>query len=144
MNKRAEFIKTVLTLVDDPWAKVGSTRSGMNCLGVVVCAAREMGGFEELVTLGEEQAMFARPLTPRMMVDGILGHMTPLPPAKAIPGDLLLFRITGRPDHIVVVVTINPLQFVHSDRDHRKVRKTTLPAGWLPIGAFRIEDLDSD
>jgi len=143
VHRREEFVDRVFGWVDVPWRKVGSTREGTNCLGLPVGVAREMGGFNELVSLGEKMAMFDYPLTPRMMVDGMMGHMTCLKPEDAIPGDLLLFRVSGRPDHVVVVTALTPLRFVHSQMEReRKVRPSTLPMGWIPVGAFRIEDLD--
>ena len=140
MTLREKFIEIGLTWIDVPWRKVGSTRRGVNCLGLPVGVAREMGGFDELVQLGAAQANFDRPLTPRMMVDGMMEHMTMVKIPDARPGDLLLFRINGQPDHIAILTRVNPMIILHSDRDAKKVRNQSLPAGWYPIMAFSIED----
>ncbi len=144
LPQRDEFLRIAQTWVDDevPWRKVGSTREGSNCIGYPVGVAREMGGHEELVALGTPLAMLPRPLTPRMMVDAMNDHMVPIMVKKVIPGDLLLFRLNGRPDHVAIVASLNPMQIFHADRDARLMKKTSLPAGWIPTLAFRIEDLD--
>lgn len=143
MQARNEFLCIAQTWVDDkvPWSKVGSTREGSNCIGYPVGVAREMGGYDELVALGTPLAMLPRPLTPRMMIDAMKEHMVPIMVQDAIPGDLLLFRLNGRPDHIAIIDSIKPLQFFHADRDARRMMKTSLPAGWIPTMVFRIEDL---
>jgi hypothetical protein len=141
---RNEFLRIAQLWVDDevPWRKVGSTREGANCIGYPIGVAREMGGYNELVALGTPLAMLPRPLTPRMMVDAMQEHMVPIMVQDAIPGDMLLFRLNGRPDHIALIASLKPLQFFHADRDARRMMKTSLPAGWIPTMAFRIEDLD--
>lgn len=144
MPARNEFLRIAQLWVDDevPWRKVGSTREGANCIGYPIGVAREMGGYNELVALGTPLAMLPRPLTPRMMVDAMQEHMVPIMVQDAIPGDMLLFRLNGRPDHIALIASLKPLQFFHADRDARRMMKTSLPAGWIPTMAFRIEDLD--
>lgn len=144
MPRRKEFLHIAESWVEDgvPWRKVGSTREGSNCIGYPVGVVREMGGYEELVTLGTPLAMMPRPLTPRMMVDAMKLHMTPVNIADIIPSDLLLFRLNGCPDHVAIVASLKPLQIFHADRDAKCMKKTSLPAGWRPILAFRIEDLD--
>lgn len=144
MPARDEFLRIAQLWVDDevPWGKVGSTRERSNCIGYPVGVARELGGHDELVALGTPLAMLPRPLTPRMMVDAMSEHMVPIMVQDAIPGDLLLFRLNNRPDHIAIIANLNPLQFFHADRDARRMMKTSLPAGWIPTMAFRIEDLD--
>ncbi len=144
MQAHKEFLRIAQSWVDDevPWSKVGSTREGSNCIGYPVGVAREMGGRDELVALGTPLAMLPRPLTPRMMIDAMQKHMVSIMVHEVMPGDLLLFRLNDRPDHIAIVASIKPLQFFHADRDARKMMKTSLPAGWIPTMAFRIEDLD--
>ena len=144
LPRRKEFLCVAESWVKDevPWRKIGSTRNGSNCIGYPVGVAREMGGYEELVALGTPLAMMPRPLTPRMMVDAMKLHMIQVRVADIIPGDLLLFRLGDRPNHIAIVASLKPLQIFHADRDARRMRKTSLPAGWRPILAFRIEDLD--
>ena len=140
MTLREKFVEIGLTWIDVPWRKVGSTRQGVNCLGLPVGIVREMGGFDELVQLGAVQANFDRPLTPRMMVDGMMEHMNVIKIPDARLGDLLLFRINGRPDHIAILTALNPITILHSDRNARKVRNQTLPARWHPNMVFSIED----
>ena len=140
MSIREKFVAIGMTWIDVPWRKVGSTRLGVNCLGLPVGVAREMGGFEELVSLGEVQATFAAPLTPRMMVDGMKKHMKEIKVPEAQPGDLLLFRIGDRPNHIAILTKVSPMTILHSDTDTKKVRNQSLPAGWYPIMAFSVED----
>lgn len=101
-----------------------------------------MGGLDKLVELGERASMFRRPLTTRAMVDGMEGHLQPLPMDLIEPGDFLMYRVTDRPDHLVVVVTTSPLQFVHMDHQKRTVKVSTVPPGWIQVGAFRVQDLN--
>jgi len=141
-TKRKKFVEIALSWAETAkWSATGSTRSGSNCVGFPTGVAREMGGLEVLVELGEAASMYRRPLTTRMMVDGMLGHLEPVHLTEIVPGDFLMYRVTDRPDHIVIVVTITPLQFIHMDQQKRTVKVSTPPAGWLPVGAFRIQDL---
>ena len=143
MDKRKEFVAVALTWADTAvWSATGSLRTGANCVGFPTGVAREIGGLDKLVELGEKASMFRRPLTTRMMVDGMMGHLKPIPLSNIAPSDFIMYRVSDRPDHLVIVVKTVPLQFIHMDWFKKTVKVSTQPAGWLPVGAFRVQDLD--
>lgn len=145
MTLRDDFVKTALTWEGVPWRRVGCTREGVNCLGLLVGVIKECGLLKD-VSGKEAQAQFPRPMVPGDMLRKANEDLDPIHISDAVPGDLLMFRIAGEVQHITIITHLNPLQIIHSDnstgRKNAQVRHSVLPYGWKPILAFRIRELD--
>lgn len=145
MTRRDDFVKIALTWDGVPWRRVGCTREGVNCLGLIVGVARECGFLEDIAAK-EAEAQFPRPMVRGSMLTQAKEDLDPIHIKDAVPGDLLMFRIDGEPQHITIITHTNPLQIIHSDnstgRKNARVRHSVLPYGWKPILAFRIRELN--
>ena len=141
MTKRDTFVATALTWVGVPWRKIGSRRNGVNCLGLLVGVARECD-FEMDIAEKEAEATFTASPEPGYMLRRAKEDLDIVRLKDAIPGDLLMFRFGQEPSHIAIIAGLNPLWFVHSWRQEKKVVLTPLPSGWHPAVVFRIRDLD--
>jgi len=143
VTKREEFVRIALTWEGVPWRNVGCRREGVNCLGLIVGIAKECGFLTDIAAK-EAQAAFVRPPTRGYMLARAKEDLDVIDRRDVLPGDLLLFRFDGDPAHLAIVTQLQPLMIIHSDSNERpkKVRLTTMPAGWIPTMAFRIRELD--
>ena len=141
MNKRETFVATALTWDGVPWKKVGSRRSGVNCLGFLVGVARECN-FDMDIAVKEAEANFTSSPEPGYMLRRAKEDLDIILLEDAVPGDLLMFRLGHEPSHIAIITNLNPLMFIHSWQRAGKVTLTPMPVGWHPAAVFRIRDLD--
>ena len=139
MHRRDEFVEVARTWVGVPWCKVGTRRDGVNCLGLPVGAARELGGLEDLVDKATPYANFTRPPVYGEMLRRMKEHLRVVPRADVLPGDILLFRLNDDPQHVALVTGGGMI--LHSHRKPGMVREQFVPAGWVHAIAFRIEEL---
>jgi len=121
-----------------PWRHLGRSRTGVDCIGLVLLAAREVG-----VEL-PDPAPYAREPQGTRLLEGILGHATRV--AEASQGDVLLFRMGLYGGH-VGIASVHPAWGVpaclHAYAPRRQVVEqpmdAELRAGML--GAFRLPAL---
>lgn len=122
--------------VGRPYRPAGARECGVNCLGLFVAILREAGGFEDLAAAAEPHAGFARPPKSGALLRGLKDHLAGVPVENAGPGDLLLFRIGGEPQHLAILT--EPGVILHADGVKGRVVEHRLPPGWRPVAAFRI------
>ncbi len=79
------FVATAGGFVGVPWRHLGRSRTGVDCIGLVLLAAREVN-----VDL-PDPAPYAREPQGNATVGGILSHAERV--ANPQPGDVLLFRM---------------------------------------------------
>ena len=141
MPGRDEFVEVARSWVGVPWRKVGTRRDGVNCLGLLVGVARELGGLEDLVDKAAPYANFARPPVYGEMLRRMKEHLRVVPWREALPGDLPLFRVDGEPQHVTLFVA--PDTVLHSSRRAGRVREERFaPPEWIHTATFRIGGLD--
>ena len=141
MPGRDEFVAMARTWVGVPWRRVGTRRDGVNCLGLLVGVARELGGLDSLVARAEPYANFARAPEHGDMLRRMKEYLRVVPRREAVPGDLPLFRIDGEPQHVTLLVA--PDTVLHSGERAGGVREVRLvPPGWTLSIVLRIGELD--
>ncbi len=129
------------TWIGVPWREVGTRRDGVNCLGLLVGVARELGGLDGLVARAEPYANFVCSPERGGMLRRMKEYLEVVPRRDALPGDLLLFRIDGEPQHVTLLTM--PGTVLHSSQQAKRVREEQLvPPGWIPTMVFRMEGLD--
>lgn len=69
-----------------PWRHLGRTRAGVDCIGLVLLAAREAG------RLLPDPAPYQREPQGTRLLDGMRDLCDLVPLDQALPGDVLLFR----------------------------------------------------
>lgn len=140
MTKREEWLRVAHTWIGVPWKRTGVRRDGVNCLGLLVGVARECS-FDTNIEQKEQQANFAAPPTRGVMIRKAKEDLEMILVKDAVPGDLLILRINGQPQHIAIITDLKPLQFIHADTMRKVVRKSTVETGWHPVAAFKIREL---
>ena len=141
MHRRDEFVEAALLWEGVPWREVGTRRDGVNCIGLFIGVARELGGLDAMVERLAPYANFARPPIRGDMLRGMREHLEAIPVRDAAPGDLLVFRLSGEPQHAALLT--GPNTILHSDHrtDPKRVRGHPIPPEWTPTMAFRIREL---
>lgn len=120
MITRAEWIAEVRKWVDVPWCHQGRNRLGVDCIGVIICAARDLG-----LTTFDTTAYGHAPAVDYLLTE-CNRQMTKQ--TTATPGDVLLMRLKKYPQHFAVLV--EPGRVVHARGDTGRVVETNMPATW--------------
>ena len=97
---------------------------GCDCVGLVVGACQELGiEVEDMKNY------------PRFPIHGIFGEMVDkqtvaIELKDALPGDLLKFQWTDEPQHLAVIVSINPIKIIHAYQQVKKVVVNDFDCVW--------------
>ena len=143
MTRRKKWLEVAHDWIGVPWASVGTRREGVNCYGLIVGVARECGYWsDEVVATQEALAAYRAPPTRGEMMRRAHDDSDMILVKDARPGDLMIFRVNGQPQHIAIVTNLKPLQIIHSDVYAKAVRKSVIEPGWHPVAAFRIRELE--
>ena len=129
------FVAAARSYVGVPWRHLGRSRTGLDCIGLVLLAAREVG-----VEL-PDPAPYAREPQGTRLLEGILAHAERV--SEILPGDVLLFRMGLYGGH-VGIASMHPAWSVpaclHAYAPRRQVVEQPMDAELRAalIGAFRL------
>jgi NlpC/P60 family putative phage cell wall peptidase len=129
---RAEFLAELRTWIGTPYRHQGRLKGiGVDCVGLVIGAARECGIADVQVT-GYDR----RP--DGTLLSRMLEHVSPVAFNEAQPGDVLLFQFATVAMHIGVLSA--PDMLIHAYMPNRKVVEHRLDDAWLAkvAGAFQV------
>ncbi len=120
-----------------PWRHLGRSREGIDCIGLVLLAARDCG------LAADDPAPYAREPSSQRLRQELARHLDEVPIAAARRGDVLVFNLGVYAGHIGVFA-FHPAYFVpsviHAYAPRRRVVEeplASIDAGTL-TGAFRI------
>jgi len=136
----AAFVAAARSYVGVPWRHLGRSRTGVDCIGLVLMAAREVG-----VDL-PDPAPYAREPQGTRLLEGVLVHAARV--ASPEPGDVLLFRMGLYGGH-VGIASVHPAWGVpaclHAYAPRRQVVEQPMDAELRAalIGAFRLPLLEA-
>ena len=134
----AAFVAAARSYVGVPWRHLGRSRTGLDCIGLVLLAAREAR------TDLPDPAPYAREPQGTRLLEGILAHATRV--AEAAPGDVLLFRLGLYGGHVGIAST-HPAWGVpaclHAYAPRKQVVEQPMDAELRSalLGAFRLPAL---
>ena len=134
------FVAAARSYVGVPWRHLGRARTGLDCIGLVLLAAREVS-----VDL-PDPAPYAREPQGTRLLEGILAHATRV--AEAAPGDVLLFRLGLYGGHVGIAST-HPAWGVpaclHAYAPRKQVVEQPMDAELRSalLGAFRLPSLSA-
>lgn len=132
------FVAAARSYVGVPWRHLGRARTGVDCIGLALLAARDVG-----IDL-PDPAPYAREPQGTRLLDGILAHAERM--ATPEPGDVLLFRMGLYGGHIGIA-SVHPAWGVsaclHAYAPRRQVVEQPMDAELRAalIGAFRLLSL---
>jgi cell wall-associated NlpC family hydrolase len=89
---RDKLVKAARTYLGVPWRHLGRSRTGLDCIGLVLLAARDCGQDFPDPAPYEREPQGAR------LVNGLLRHGTRV--AEALPGDVMVFRMGVYGGHV--------------------------------------------
>ena len=134
------FVAAARSFVGVPWRHLGRSHTGVDCIGLVLLAAREVG-----VDL-PDPVPYAREPQGTRLLEGILAHAERI--ATPEPGDVLLFRMGLYGGH-VGIASVHPAWGVpaclHAYAPRRQVVEQPMDAELRAalIGAFRLPFLEA-
>jgi cell wall-associated NlpC family hydrolase len=106
---REQFVAEVLTWLGTPFRHRARVKGvGCDCVGLPIGACKNLG-----IAIQDTTNY------PRVPIHGIFGRLVdeqtvPVEFKDILPGDVLKFQWTTEPQHIAVVVSINPIRIVHA------------------------------
>lgn len=121
------------------WLHQGRTREGVDCAGLVIKVAHELG----LSTF--DTADYARQAIDEAMLELCRGHLQPIGRQDIRPGDVLVMRFENQ-RHIGVVgdYIYGGLSLIHAYAPNRKVVEHRFDSVWMSrvIGCFRFRAVE--
>lgn len=126
----AVFIAAARSYVGVPFHHQGRTRHGVDCIGLVVCAARDAG-----------LALVDRTDYPRdpngLLPVEMARQFAAAEPAQA--GDILLMRFRGEPQHVAILAGTT---LIHGYASIGRVVEHGLDAKWRRriVAAYRLKE----
>ena len=132
------FVAAARSYVGVPWRHLGRSRTGVDCIGLVLLAAREAG-----VEMPDPAPYVREPQGTRLL-EGILAHAERV--SEILPGDALLFRLGLYGGH-VGIASVHPVWGVpaclHAYAPRRQVVEQPMDAELRAalLGAFRLPAL---
>ena len=120
MIARATWIAEIRKWVGTPWLHQGRNHLGVDCIGLIICAARDLG----LTTF--DTTAYGRAPDYDYLLQACEANLTR--EVKAEPGHILVMRLSRFPQHFGVLV--EPGRIVHARGDTGKVVETVMPAVW--------------
>jgi cell wall-associated NlpC family hydrolase len=126
----ADFIAAARSYVGVPFRHQGRTRHGVDCIGLVVCAARDIG-----LTLADRTDYPRDPngLLPLEMAR----QFAPVESPQA--GDILLMRFRGEPQHVAILAGAT---LIHGYASIGRVVEHGLDAKWRRriVATYRLKE----
>lgn len=110
---------------------------GVDCAGLLVCAARDAGYQKVPDLLG-----YRRSPDGKTLEELLGGYLVPVPDGEELQlGDILLFKLDGtRPQHLGIVTRLNPHYMMHAYSVSRKVCEHRIDDVWFNrlVRAYRL------
>jgi cell wall-associated NlpC family hydrolase len=124
------------------FAHQGRSREGVDCAGLVIVVARELG----LVPAEFNVTGYSRRPDGRSLLAHCRAHLAEVSPAAIAAGDVLAFRTETDPQHLALAADYfaGGLALVHAYAPARKVTENRLDEGWrsLLVAAFRFPGVE--
>jgi cell wall-associated NlpC family hydrolase len=139
MTRREEFVDLVRAMVATPFHHQGRVPGvGIDCAGVVVCAAQAVG-----IEVADQQG-YSRIPSGGQFLAAVKEHCEQIAADDVRPGDLMMFSWRTEPQHLAVVVAMDPMSIVHAHQQVGGVVEHEVDnAWWRRFRAFwRLRGLD--
>ena len=124
MNRDA-IVASARSYIDVPFVHQGRSRYGIDCAGLLTCVAYDLGMKDVRVN------DYGRSPDPTRAREIIEAHMNPVPFAELAPGDVLSFVIVQDVQHYGLVVSMEPVRFIHAYQTVGKVIEQSMFGPWL-------------
>jgi cell wall-associated NlpC family hydrolase len=106
---RSAIVQEALTWVGTPFHHRGRVKHvGVDCVGVVIETAKAVG------IKVEDRSNYPKFPIHGVFVNAVDSQTEHVALKDVLPGDLMEFSWGGEPQHIAIVISINPVKIVHS------------------------------
>ncbi len=122
MITREQFIEQTRSWVGVPWVHQGRNRNGVDCIGVLIVNAHHFG------LTAFDTTDYGRVPIGQNLLHQCDQQMTRKPTRDAIPGDVLLMRLSRFPQHFALLSGEH--RIIHARAEDGKVVETNIPETW--------------
>jgi cell wall-associated NlpC family hydrolase len=132
-----EFIDQVRTYIDVPFFHTGRDRNGLDCVGLFIAAAHDLGMFVY------DDRNYTRDIDAEYLKRHLLVVCNWIEVGDEKPGDLLLFEVMKNPQHVGVLTANRTMIHTYEwPGGGGKVTETVYDKHWKKRlrGAFRWKD----
>jgi hypothetical protein len=133
---RVAMAEAARSYIGLPFFHAGRDINGLDCVGLLVLAARDVGVdvFDETSYSPIINAQYLRSRIDRCCYE--------VPPAFVGLGDMLLFRVGRSEQHMAIVTCMTPLMMTHSFQTVGRVVEHELDQHWKSrlAGCFRLKE----
>jgi len=131
--KRADVVAEARSWLAVPWVHQGRTRSGVDCIGLVVVVGRT---FE---VPHEDRVDYARVPIGNAMLNHLRRFLTPVSGVLTPDGTVGIFRQSVYGCHVGIFSTINGVpHIIHSRADRKKVVEERFKDGELGMNLLEV------
>lgn len=126
-----ELIAEARTWIDVRFRHQGRSRAGVDCIGLLAACAAKNGLKIELPT------NYTMHVEPKRLIEDLRKYFEEIPVSRAIVGDMLVIRFSGRATHLVLRTDKG---IIHSSSEFRKVVEHGYDEEWRrrSVVAFRL------
>jgi cell wall-associated NlpC family hydrolase len=125
MPSREEIVAAARAYVGAPWRHQGRSRQGLDCAGLVVLVARDLGLSDY------DSTSYRRHAQGLAFVDHFRSRMDPVPVTEMRPGDVLVFADHAYPCHASIVSERHGVPYmIHAHAMRRKVVEEPYGGEW--------------
>jgi cell wall-associated NlpC family hydrolase len=117
----ADVVQAARQYLDTPWRHQGRSRSGMDCVGLLIAVSRDLG------VPVEDDTHYSHFPDSSLLLGHLKKYTEELPLAEAQPGDLVLMCVRGRLQHTGILTERGLL---HAAACYRKVCEHGLTDEW--------------
>lgn len=130
---RAEIVAAARSFLGVPFRHQGRTRHGLDCIGLVVAVARDLGRYEGDVT-GYQRRTSGNSFMAQMQAEGLRD----VPWECRLPGDVVLMHDNHYPCHVAILSETD--RIVHAFALRRQVVEEVLTEHWKRrlVGVYRL------
>lgn len=113
---REQFVNEALAWRGTPFKHMARLKGvACDCVGLVIGVCRTLGIEVEDMKL-----------YPRFPINGVFGSMvdkqtSPVGFEDILPGDLMKFQWTNEPQHLAIVISVNPIRIIHAYGEVKRV-----------------------
>lgn len=141
MPNRDDVVNTARTWIGVPWLHQGRTRNGIDCVGLIVVVAKELGLSDY------DSNNYQRRTHGLAFLRHFRDRMKEKPVSEAAPGDVLLFRDSAYPCHSSIVgFDRDRLTIIHAYALRKRVVEEPLNQGkWTDkmVACFEFEGMNT-
>jgi cell wall-associated NlpC family hydrolase len=129
-----DLIEAARLYINTPFRHQGRNRRGLDCLGLLVCAARDIG-----MPIADN-LQYGRAPDYKTMRAGIMDHFNPVRRDQVRIGDVywMKFNRKGNPMHLALITEQDQIMHADGSTSIKKVCEIRFPEQWHSHVAFSL------